>query len=205
MPMACGCEWSRATICWQRSRSFASSHLIDSRKRCNVRGASPNRKAMASAVLRCRSDSWPRTYVPNNSRASRRLKQSANNSRNATSSLPNAAICLSVILTILRDWSSMTSYQRGGSSLFTPAAISPPVSLLKSTHETPWPCYHPAKWRCPTKQALDCQSGAIHCQSVAIALVVKSPRLPHPLLAGPVVVIRLEVHWLGLSGKPTLS
>ena len=34
----CAIRW-RVKICWHRFRNCSSSHLIDSRKRCNVRGA----------------------------------------------------------------------------------------------------------------------------------------------------------------------
>ena len=46
---------------WHSFRTAASSHLIDSTKRCKVRGALPNSKAMASMFLRCRSESKPWT------------------------------------------------------------------------------------------------------------------------------------------------
>ena len=69
VPIRQGSQWpprehvrGRPPVGIHRARR-TSSHLIDSTKRCRVRGGLPNSKAMASTFLRRRFESNPWTYI----------------------------------------------------------------------------------------------------------------------------------------------
>src|SRR6056297_2672687 len=144
-PMASGSDCSLATSLRHRRSTSSWFHLMDSRNRWSVRGATPCFNAIASTFFRCNSESNPRTYAAKSRRPLTPWKQSAKRARNWASIFPSDAI----------SWSDMGATFRGfvvkqlahGGSLLFGSQVKRDNSLrskhLRNQNAT--------KWRCPAR------------------------------------------------------